>query len=1387
MRTKHNSKKIRTLRRRHLALALVTAMAAPLAMAQNLPQSGTVVPGSGSATIGQSGNTMTITQATKGAIIDWYSFDIGTGYGVTFDQQFGASSVTLNRVIGFSQSPSMINGALNANGNVFIINPAGIMFGNGAQANVGGLVASSLDIDNADFLTGVSTGQYRFTTSGSVAGAIWNNGQLTAADGGTIGLIGSKINNAGTITANNGSVVFGATRDVTLDYFGDGLTQVTVSGNGLGVSNCQTDCNGGITSSGNVFAGGGHIEMHSNTMDGASAGNALFVDPANGGRVWISGNVAARTSGARRGSVVIDAGMGNIDLGGVQGRTGNVSANGINAGEQAGTIELRGNQLFVHLCIWTNNICQNNNALGLINATTYGGGGLAGGTIDIDVARFYHAGVIQASSGTGPGGTVNINAESAEIYNLVMAESIGGVGGTINITADNLLLHRGQTPWLGGPGTLYSLATLSTYGATSGGTVNLDAGSLSMIDLGNVAPGDVNLEENYRPTINANGFDGNGGNINITTTDFTLSPWQYFEATGTQAGGNIAITANSINLAGGLVATGATGGSVTTTTTGSLFAAATAYIKAGTWLVHAPSIEIIPTSGNPSGTGASLTDDALSSTLDGGTVVQLYADAALATGATGAIRINDGVDIVHATADTAALDLRATAGIYASEFNIESTGGPLDLSFVANVQGINPTEGYVSFSGATLTSNGGDVVLDGDGSGVELGYSQISSGVGDITITGTATGSAAIGVSVNESAFASTSGAITITGNSPLGEGVTFAGTGGGITTTSGAIVVSSTGLLGLNVADVPFSTDTGDITLEGHALGGGFGVSVGAGGLVSNGGAITLIGSSVDSTGVFVNGGDITSGGGDITIDGSSTNQVGVQIAGSEIDSAGGNIVINGEGLSSTGLIVSAAQISGGAGDINLNGKGGPGAGVSISQLSSVSTTSGNVSIAGTSISHDGVALDIGDVTTTSGTMDITGTGGTGGVRILDGSLSTTSGDINIAGVGGSGAGLTSGAGSSINAGSGLLELIAGNDGSSDAIVLQGSIASSKAVNLRPIGASDTILLGAGNRFSLSNAELAMIDSPLLIIGSNKHAGVIRVSEAMSRNGNLTLQNQGGSGGIDIQAALNVGNHTLALASGGNISQTAAGGITARDLLAIAGGNVALTAAENNVAASSLAGSAGGDFAYGDVDELAIGEVASFGFNTSAPTGVAALSATGITAQGDVLVRTASGNLTLGANVSGRNIDLVSAGLFFNPTSAVLNASNKWRIWSATWKGEERGGLQGDGPFDIYGCTFGQDCLGVGVGNRFIYVEPRLVRAPLAPASVAEWLDEDALDGTAVDLLLGGLCPVADASSDLLRVGTSNDELGQEWQKSRRRLQLSNCIETKTAPGCRF
>ncbi len=100
-------------------------------------------------------------QTTSRAIINWSSFDIAPGEITQFEQP-SSSSIALNRVTG-SQNPSQILGTLNANGQVWIINPNGVMFGGNAQVNVAGLVATSADIDNNNFMAG----NYTFNRPGN--------------------------------------------------------------------------------------------------------------------------------------------------------------------------------------------------------------------------------------------------------------------------------------------------------------------------------------------------------------------------------------------------------------------------------------------------------------------------------------------------------------------------------------------------------------------------------------------------------------------------------------------------------------------------------------------------------------------------------------------------------------------------------------------------------------------------------------------------------------------------------------------------------------------------------------------------------------------------------------------------------------------------------------------------------------------------------------------------------------------------------------------------------------------------------------------------------------------------------------------------------------------
>src|SRR5271168_1921089 len=101
---------------------------------------------SGKANLVQAGNSMTITQSSQNATLNWQTFNISNDGSVTFKQP-NVASIALNEI--FQSDPSKILGALNANGEIYLINQNGIVFGAGAQVNVGSLVASSLNITQA--------------------------------------------------------------------------------------------------------------------------------------------------------------------------------------------------------------------------------------------------------------------------------------------------------------------------------------------------------------------------------------------------------------------------------------------------------------------------------------------------------------------------------------------------------------------------------------------------------------------------------------------------------------------------------------------------------------------------------------------------------------------------------------------------------------------------------------------------------------------------------------------------------------------------------------------------------------------------------------------------------------------------------------------------------------------------------------------------------------------------------------------------------------------------------------------------------------------------------------------------------------------------------------
>ena len=291
---------------RRVPVALMLAWGG-LAMAS--PTGGAV--SAGNASIVQTPVRTTITQTSPHVAINWQSFGIAAGQSVQFVQP-GRQAIALNRVIG--ADPSAILGQLSANGQVFLVNPNGILFGTGSSVNMGGLVASTLNISDGDFMSG----RYRFSGSGTAE--LVNQGALHAADGGYVALLGARVNNLGSVVAQRGYVTMAAGQTMSLDLLGDQLLNVHVE---QGVANALLR-NGGV-----LQADGGQVLMTTQ-----AAGN-LLANVVNN-----TGVVQAQTVENRQGTIVL---LGSMDSGTVNlGGTLDVSAG---LGQKAGRVLATGQQV----------------------------------------------------------------------------------------------------------------------------------------------------------------------------------------------------------------------------------------------------------------------------------------------------------------------------------------------------------------------------------------------------------------------------------------------------------------------------------------------------------------------------------------------------------------------------------------------------------------------------------------------------------------------------------------------------------------------------------------------------------------------------------------------------------------------------------------------------------------------------------------------------------------------------------------------------------------------------------------------------------------------------------------------------------------------------------
>ena len=243
-----------SLTRRKLYIAMVTATQLIWAgQAQASPEGGNVVGGAGN--INQSGKETVIHQQTDRMAIDWQSFNVKADEHVQFIQP-GASSIALNRVI--SNKGSEILGRIDANGQVFLVNPNGVVFGKDSQINVGGILASGLSINPTDFMNG----NFTLSEVEGAAGKVVNSGIINAATGGSVTLLGKEVTNDGLIIANLGAVNLAVGKEAVVTFEKNGLVGVKVTKE---VLQSELGVDASLINSGEINAEGGRILLTAST------------------------------------------------------------------------------------------------------------------------------------------------------------------------------------------------------------------------------------------------------------------------------------------------------------------------------------------------------------------------------------------------------------------------------------------------------------------------------------------------------------------------------------------------------------------------------------------------------------------------------------------------------------------------------------------------------------------------------------------------------------------------------------------------------------------------------------------------------------------------------------------------------------------------------------------------------------------------------------------------------------------------------------------------------------------------------------------------------------------------------------------------------------------
>ncbi|AOF82424.1 hypothetical protein BSY238_2488 [Methyloversatilis sp. RAC08] len=395
------------------------------------------------------GSTLNITASDK-AIINWQQFSIQPGETTRFIQPSSTASV-LNRVVG--QDPSRILGNLIANGRVFLINPNGVLFGAGAKVDTAGLVASTLNIRNEDFLAG----RMKFDADGN-AGKLRNDGTLKTT-GGPLILIATDVENTGLITAENGDIVLAAGKSVEIADPHQPSLRVKIEAGGEAINLGQLIARGGsvgmfgaaLTQAGKISATGAH-----RTEDGRIVlrGSKSVTLTAQSETVAQTADGAGGAIDISAPEVRVDAGA-QVDASGTEGGRIEVSA------EQRATVEgtLRA----------VGRVDAPAAAVAPAPAATTAPASVAGDDLDLPVTAAGPAPAAPVSASLGQGGDIVVTAQTVVLDGDAVLDASGDTGGgSILVGGDwqgaNAAVSNAHISWVGHGVSLLSDALLNGDG-----------------------------------------------------------------------------------------------------------------------------------------------------------------------------------------------------------------------------------------------------------------------------------------------------------------------------------------------------------------------------------------------------------------------------------------------------------------------------------------------------------------------------------------------------------------------------------------------------------------------------------------------------------------------------------------------------------------------------------------------------------------------------------------------------------------------------------------------------------------------------------------------------------------------------------------------------------